>query len=157
MTDTYAKMLDIRLMDRDPMLAAAMYAHGKEWRPDLKPSLEITRDDARKLPGITIRSLEHSLEWPNGPAKRAVYRSRWVDDTRYGDKAGWRSEFHMGSIPEVIASALIGKPLSNVINAEGADKWRIQSVDVVPGIATKMVLERIIDVVDRKDQTDARH
>jgi len=135
--------MDPVLLDRDPMLAAAVLAHGEQWRADLTACLELKRDDARRLPGIEVRVLGHRIEWPNGGG-RAVHAQKWQQSFEPGRKSqsGWVATFTMEPLPETIGLALVGQTLDRVIDAEGADAWRIAEVTIVPGLHTEMKLER---------------
>lgn len=141
--------MDKMLHDRDPVLAAALIAHGKDWRPDLVPVLELPRDDAQRLPAISLRTLEHRIEWAEGNGQ-AVFSQRWIDEDRSRwlrdgrQQAGWRAEFHMSPLPETLANALVGRTLRDVIDAPGAEAWRITTSTVVPGVKTTLGLVRKI-------------
>lgn len=126
---------------RDPMLAAALDAHGHQWRPDLTPLTQLPRDDRRKLPGVELRTLEHRIEWPNGDG-RAVHKQKWVQNDGRGGQSGWRASFHMAPLPETLGLALIGRTLDHVIGAPGAEAWVVTDVLTVPGVQSMLTLGR---------------
>lgn len=136
--------MDRVLLDRDPMLAAAMLAHGADWRPDLQALTQLRRDDGRRLPGIELRTLEHRLEWPAGTG-RAVFHVEWKESREpYGPRTtNWVARFHMMPLPETIALAVTGRTLDTVIDAEGADAWRVDEVETVPGFSSTLKLSRV--------------
>lgn len=125
------------LEQRDPMLAHALRLHGREWRPDLSERLEIPRRDDLKLPGVVVTTLEHSLEWPDGNGV-ALYRQRW--QAKIGE---WQSDLTMRAMPDAIAMAIMGHPLTDVINAPGAEAWIVEKVELVPEQKTILILGRI--------------
>lgn len=136
--------LDRRLVDRDPMVAHAFAAHLRDWRPELEAKVSLTRNDARGLPGVELSMLEHSIEWSDGDG-RATFRQKWVDgSSRWWEKreSGWTATLHMRALPDTIAMALAGEPLSRVIDAPGAEHWMVSGAEVVGDTHTKLTLER---------------
>lgn len=131
-----ARGTDRYLEARDPMLAHALEAHGREWRPDLQARLDLRRDDAQGLPGVELTTLEHSIEWPDGTG-RAVFRQWWISR-----ESRWNAEMHMHPIPDTLANALEGRSLTDVVGAPGAGAWRVAAVEVVPGVHTRLSLTR---------------
>lgn len=140
--------IDPLLQSRDPILAAAVAAHGAEWRPDLQARLTLHRDDERRLPGVEMSSLEHRIEWRIGTGK-AVLLVKWVMNDGAGRRSHWHGEFHMGPMPETLATALDGRSLDHLIDADGAGAWRIASISGPASFGVILSLER--------RQEEARH
>lgn len=129
------------LMDRDPMLMHAVNAHGGEWRPDLESTTNYASDQERGLPDVQIRVQRHQITWQT-PAGRVMRYQEWMNSA-YQRKEGWHATATVpDQIPETILIALIGRPLSAVIDLPGADAWIVEATARVPNFHIDLVLRR---------------
>jgi len=128
-----------QIRDRDPILAAALAAHGREWRPDLANSLTVPPDDVRNLPSIRLRSLDHELTWSSGD-ELIVLHQQWR--TMEPGREGWSTRLTTPALPETVTAALEGRGMRSVIDVPGAEAWVIEKTETFTEIQTVMTLVR---------------
>ena len=129
------------LLERDPMLAHAVLAHGGEWRPDLDPITNFAMNAERGLPEIQIHTTRHQMTWQtarglirrNQEWRNGAYApTRWVATATIPD--GW---------PETVLTALPGRTLDAVIDLPGACAWVVTDMARVPNFHVDLVIERV--------------
>lgn len=129
------------MINRDPMLALAVAAHAKEWRPDLTPHLRCAMDETRRLPEVSVRNAEHQIVWPT-PTGSVRTQQEFLSDPRRG-AAHWHATATLpDGWPDVVVVAMAGRGLEEIVDLPGADAWRIARSERVPGIQVTLVLER---------------
>lgn len=135
---TNAAMPDPALLDRDPMLAHALAAHGAKWSHGQTYLSLPGRGDAT-LPEVTLRVFDHRLQWRHGDALTiATQRHKEV---RHGVWT-WETMVSTGALPDAMSCALLGRTLDALLDVPGADAWLID--DVVAGAGSTLVrLDRI--------------
>lgn len=132
-------MVDVRLdsvlMDRDPMLAHAVAAHGAAWRPDLQSIMELRDAGTIDRPSVTLRAYDHRLHCQTGE-HQTIVTQRWREFSHW--KWGWDVTLTTTArFCETVGGALVGRTLDAVIGAPGASAWLIE--DVLDGPSMSLV------------------
>lgn len=129
------------LLERDPLLWHALRLHGRTWDQTKAGKLELPYDDAGGLPAVTVSSLSHRLAW-RGARGDAILDMWWISR-----RAGWIAQLTIACMPELLALALVGRRLDEIIDVPGADAWRIAGAEMTPGVQTQLTLERAVETV----------
>ena len=126
------------LLERDPLLWHALRLHGRTWDQRVAARLDVPRDEAAGLPRLEVSSLSHRIVWRD-LADGAVMDMWWISR-----RGGWKAQLTLPVLPDALTTALEGRTLDAVIDAPGADAWRIASVEVSDGVQVQLVLERAV-------------
>jgi hypothetical protein len=129
------------MMDRDPMLHAAVEAHRGEWRPDLNATTNYRMDQGGGLPEVQITTTSHQMTWqtPDGLVRR---HQEWLNGP-YRAKAGWHATATIPDrLPETVLTVLPGRSLREVVDLPGAEAWIVDAVARVPNFHVDLVLRR---------------
>lgn len=127
------------LMERDPLLWHALRMHGRVWDQSQNARLDLQGDETRGLPRVELSTLSHRIVWRN-IAEGAVMDMWWISR-----RGGWKAQLTLPVLPDALASALEGMTLDAVIDAPGAEAWKVASVEVTDGVQIQLMLERAVD------------